>query len=85
MHPPSRSPSLCVVCLGSQMEMDMYQRLLVEYQTVYHSTTKVPRHWKQDPPLGSWIFRQRQAYQKKSSAGFSPQRWELLHQLDFFE
>ena len=63
---------------GSIPWMEMYQKL-VAYKT-QHKSTNVPRIYKPDPKFGSWVFRQKYAYNK---GNLSEKRLKLLKKIDF--
>ena len=57
----------------------MYKRLVV-YKGTHNGNTNVPSIYNQDPQLGKWISRQRQAYK---NAKMSTERVNLLESIDF--
>ena len=54
--------------------MVMYQRL-VTYKEKY-KTTRVPKHWKEDPRLANWVYAQRYHCKEKH-------RIDLLNEIGF--
>ena len=58
--------------------MDTYQRLVV-YKKQYN-TTNVPRKYKEDPKLGTWVANQRNIYKNKT---IREDRCQLLTSIGF--
>ena len=59
--------------------MDMYKKL-VFYAKNNNKSVMVPRNYKKDPKLGSWVNNQRTAYR---TGKINEKRMELLNQMDF--
>ena len=60
---------------------EMYQKL-VTYKK-QHRSTKVPRHYTDDPKLGIWVMHQRQVFNGTSSGTLTKKRLEQLNSINF--
>ena len=58
--------------------MDMYNKL-IKYKK-QNKSTRVPRYYTEDPPLGMWVYNQRRSY---SQGKLSDKRLELLNSIKF--
>jgi len=59
--------------------MDMYKKLVL-YAKNNNKSVMVPRNYKKDPKLGSWVYNQRTAYK---TGKITEKRMELLNRMDF--
>ena len=75
---PGQSPAARKSNTNNKMWMETYQRLVVFKKQ--HNTTNVPRRYKEDPKLGTWVATQRSTYRNKT---IKEKRCQLLNSINF--